>query len=51
MKESGWKNQKINSMNIKFYETRILNGTSYVKISLRPSALVNIKNDDKYCFV
>ena len=28
-----------------------MNGSSYVKVSLRSSALVNIRNDDKYCFI
>ena len=28
-----------------------MNGSSDVKIPLRPSALLNIKNDDKYCFI
>ena len=28
-----------------------MNGSSYVKIPLTSSALVNIKNDDKYCFI
>ena len=51
MKKSGWKYQKINSMSIKFYETGILNGSSNVKNPLRFSALVNMKNDLKYCFV
>ena len=51
MKESGWNCQKITSMSIKFYETGILKGSSYVEIPLRASALVNIKNDDKCCFL
>ena len=28
-----------------------MDGSSYVKIPLRSSAIVNIKNDDKYCFI
>ena len=36
-------------MSISFYKSGELNGSSYVKIPLR-SALLNIKNDDKYCF-
>ena len=51
MKKSGLKCQKINSMSIKFYETGIINGSSYVKFPLRSSTLVKIKNDDKYCLV
>ena len=38
-------------MKISFYKTEELNGTSYVKIPLRSSAILNIQNNDKYCFV
>ena len=38
-------------MKIGFYETGELNGSSYVKIPLRPNALINNKNNDKYCFL
>ena len=48
--ESGWIFDKINSMRIRFYKTGELNGSSYVKIPLRANALINFKNDDKYCF-
>ena len=50
-KESGWIFDKINSMKIRFYKTGELNGSSYVKIPLRSNALINIKNDEKYCFM
>ena len=50
-KESGWIFDKINSMKIRFYKTDELNGSSYVKIPLRSNALINIKNNDKYCFI
>ena len=50
-KESGWIFDKINEMKIRFYKTDELNGSSYVKIPLRSNALVNIKNNDKYCFI
>ena len=36
-------------MKISFYKTVEL--TSYVKIPLRSNALINIKNNDKYCFI
>ena len=49
-KESGWIFDKINSMKISFYKTTEINGSSYVKIPLRTNALINIKNNDKYCF-
>ena len=51
LKESGWIFDKINSMKISFYKTKELNGTSYVKIPLRTSAILNIQNNDKYRFI
>ena len=51
MKESGWIFDEINSRKISFYKTTELNGTSYVKIPLRTSAILNIQNNDKYCFI
>ena len=51
MKESGWNFDKINSMKILFYKTGNINGSSYVKIPLRSFAILNIKNNDKYCFL
>ena len=51
LKESGWILDKINSMKISFYKTTELNGSSYVKIRLRSSAILNIQNIDKYCFI
>ena len=51
MKESGWIFDKINSMKISFYKTTELNGTSYVKIPLRSNSILNIQNNDKYCFI
>ena len=50
-KESGWIFDKISSMKIRFYKTEELNGSSYVKIPLISNALINIKNNDKYCFI
>ena len=50
-KQSGWIFDKTNSMKIIFYKTGELNGSSYVKTPLRSNALINIKNNDKYCFL
>ena len=50
-KESGWIFDKIKSMKISFYKNVELNGSSYVKIPLRSSAILNIQNNDKYCFI
>ena len=51
LKESGWIFDKINSMKISFYKTTEMNGTSYVKIPLRTSAILNVQNNDKLCFI
>ena len=51
MRESGWVFQRVNSMTISFYNTGNMDGSSYVKIPLRSSAILNNKNDDKYCFI
>ena len=50
-KASGWIFDKINSMKISFYKSTELDGTSYVRIPLRTSAILNIQNNDKYCFI
>ena len=50
-KESAWLFDKIISMKISFYKTVELNGTSYVKIPLRSNAILNVQNNDKYCFI
>ena len=51
MKDSGWRFVKINSMTIYFYKTTEMNGSNYVKIPLRSNAILNIENNDKYCFL
>ena len=51
MKVSGWRFDKLYSMIIYFYKTNDLNGSNYVKIPLRSNAILNIENNDKYCFV
>ena len=38
-------------MKLSFYKTEELNGTSYVKIPLRSNSIINIRNNDKYCFI
>ena len=48
MKESGWRFDKINSMTIYFYQTGIMNGSSYIKIPLRSNAILNVENS---CFL
>ena len=51
IKKSGCKFDKINSTKISFYKTGELHGTFHVKIPLRSSAIVNVRNNDKYCFL
>ena len=51
MRDSGWRFDKNNSMTIYFFETNEMNGLNYVKIPLRTNAILNIENNDKYCFL
>ena len=51
MKDSGWRFDKINSMTIDFYKTNEMNGSNYIKIPLRSNAILNVENNDKYCFL
>ena len=51
MKNSGWRFDKINSLTIYFYKTGDLNGSNYVKTPLRSNAILNIENNDNYCFI
>ena len=51
MKDSGWRFDKIISMTIYFYKTTEMNGSNYLKIPLRSNAILNIENNDKYCFL
>ena len=51
MQDSGWRFDKINSMTVYFYKTGELNGSNYVKIPLRSNAILNIENNERYCFI
>ena len=51
MKDSGWRFDKISSMAKSFYKTNEMNGSNYVKIPLRSNAILNIENNDKFCFL
>ena len=50
-KDSGWRFDKINSMTIFVYKTNEMNGSNYIKIPLRSNAILNVENNDKYCFL
>ena len=51
MKGSGWRFDKLYSMTIYFYKTNEMNGSNCIKIPLRSNAILNIENNDKYCFL
>ena len=51
VKKSGWRFDKITSMTVYFYKTNELNGSNYIKILLRSNGILNIENNDKYCFL
>ena len=36
-------------MTVFFYKTGEINGSNFVKFTLRSNALLNIENNDKYC--
>ena len=50
-KDFGLRFDKINSMTVYFYKTDDLNGSNYIKSPLRSNAILNIENNDKYCFL
>ena len=51
IKESGSIFDKINIMKIKFHKTGEVKCSRFVKIPLRSSAILNIQNVHKYCFL
>ena len=51
MKDSGWRFDKLYSMTIYFYKSSEMNGSNYIKIPLRSNAILNVENNDKYCFL
>ena len=51
IKDSGRRFDKLEPMTIYFYRTGGMDGSNYVKIPLRANALLNIENNDKYCFL
>ena len=51
MKNCGWRLDKLYSMTIYFYKTNEMNGSNYVKNPLRTNAILNVENNDKYCFL
>ena len=51
MKDSRWRFDKISSMTVYFFKTGDLNGSNCIKIPLITNAILNIENNDKYCFI
>ena len=51
MEDSGWRFDKINSMTIYVYKNGELNGSNSIKNPLRSNTILNIENNDKYCFI
>ena len=51
MEGSGWNVQGINHLKIYFHKTNPINGRTYVKFPIRSNAILNIQNNDSYCFL
>ena len=51
MEGSGWNIQGINHLKKYFHKTNPINGLTYVKFPIRTSSILNIQNNDTYCFV
>ena len=51
MKESGWKFQRVNLVEISIYKSGDLNGLSSVKLPSGSSAFLKAQNDEKFCFL
>ena len=50
MQGSGWNLQGINYLKIYFHKTKALNGMTYVIFPIRTNSILNIQNNDTYCF-
>ena len=48
---SGWNVQGINHLKIYFHKTNPINGQTYVEFPIRTNAILNIQNNDTYCFL
>ena len=51
MEGSGWNVQGINHLKIYFHKTNPINGQTYVKFPIRTNSILNIQNNDTYCFL
>ena len=51
MEGSGWNIQGIIHLKKYFHKTNIMNGMTYIKFPLRTNSILNIQNNDTYCFL
>ena len=51
MEGSGWNVQGINHLKIYFHKTNPINGMTYIDFPIRTNAILNIQNNDSYCFL
>ena len=51
MEGSGWNIQGINHLKIYFHKTNPINGQTYIEFPIRTNAVLNIQNNDSYCFL
>ena len=51
MQGSGWKIQGINHLKIYFHKTNPINGMTCKKFPIRTNSVLNIQNNDTYCFL
>ena len=51
MEGSGWNFQGISHLKIYFHKTNPINGMTYKKFPIRTNAILNIQNNDTYCFL
>ena len=51
MEGSGWNVQGINHLKIYFHKTNPINGRTYIEFPIRTNAILNIQNNDSYCFL
>ena len=51
MEGSGRNIQGINHLKIHFHKTNEINGRTYIKFPIRTNSILNIQNNDTYCFL
>ena len=51
MEGSGWNVQGVNHLKIYFHKTNPINGMTYIEFPIGTNAVLNIQNNDTYCFL